>query len=690
MEDKHTTILLFFQFGFLKFAFFPVCFPFFRAMSDSDLFMVSAELLHRDAVVVAALGELGCCADVAHLVCGFLPMPMTTAHIASTVRRILTVADDDFRAAVETTFGCMDDWDVSYVTNMNAVFRVPSATRVHCHAIDLSRWNTSRVTTMQGMFQCARGLSFSFRNWDTSNVTDMAYMFSGCQTFAATGLRYWNVSKCRTFNNMFSDCDGFDENLQDWNTSNAHTFTAMFQNCASLRTMDLSWWDVSNGVCFNSMFHNCRQFTGNFDDWDMRYALNCERMFCHCVAFRGSLAKWRFYAEPKMDEMFTGCISFRGDGLDTWYTSDDCDAVDSPFVCPQSASNMFEGCLEFDADLGRWEVKNLLNAAWMFCNCRSFRGTGLEHWRPERLRHAERMFSGCAVLHADLSAWRVPELTYASFMFAGCRQFASDVSRWNPVDLMATDHMFAHCNQFNSPLNEWNMRWVSNAHGMFEQCKTFNQPLDKWVVSCLRNACKMFYGCNAFNQPIGCWRLSPDCVTMEGMFAACTSFNQSLAEWRLASDVSCMFFQCDAFDQPVDSWDVSDVCNATCMFLGCKLFRGEGLASWQPRSLCSATMMFFNCERLQANLASWRPRRLRTLTLMFAGCIEFNADIAKWGPLPHLESHPLDAFTLMKCAKYSHAPPPFLPDRAKLDKASRDDVRLFVDDSVRLSLYQSH
>ena len=48
-------------------------------------------------------------------------------------------------------------------------------------SLDLSNFDTSKVTDMNGMFQDCNGLtSLDLSNFDTSNVTDMHWMFDDC------------------------------------------------------------------------------------------------------------------------------------------------------------------------------------------------------------------------------------------------------------------------------------------------------------------------------------------------------------------------------------------------------------------------------------------------------------------------------------------------------------------------------
>ena len=70
--------------------------------------------------------------------------------------------------------GDVSAWDVSQVTNMELMFLY--ATKFNG---DLSKWDVSKVTTMEGMFDSAAAFNSDLSAWDVSKVTIMKAMFSG-------------------------------------------------------------------------------------------------------------------------------------------------------------------------------------------------------------------------------------------------------------------------------------------------------------------------------------------------------------------------------------------------------------------------------------------------------------------------------------------------------------------------------
>ena len=67
---------------------------------------------------------------------------------------------------------------------------------------DLSRWNTSNVTNMHGMFQGVRYIDCNISNWKTSKVKNMSSMFAATVNFNPD-LSRWNTSRVENMSHMF-------------------------------------------------------------------------------------------------------------------------------------------------------------------------------------------------------------------------------------------------------------------------------------------------------------------------------------------------------------------------------------------------------------------------------------------------------------------------------------------------------
>ena len=98
----------------------------------------------------------------------------------------------------------ISDWDVSNVTNMNGMFFMCKELK---SVGDISKWNVSKVTDMNSMFNGCNELEFvgDISKWNVSNVTNMGHMFNSCNNFNQD-ISNWNVSKVMFKYRMFYDC----------------------------------------------------------------------------------------------------------------------------------------------------------------------------------------------------------------------------------------------------------------------------------------------------------------------------------------------------------------------------------------------------------------------------------------------------------------------------------------------------
>ena len=72
--------------------------------------------------------------------------------------------------------------------------------------LDLSSFNTEKVTNMSGMFQYCTGLeSVKLKSFNTWNVNDMKFMFLGCSSLKSLDLSSFKVPKADV-SGMFLRC----------------------------------------------------------------------------------------------------------------------------------------------------------------------------------------------------------------------------------------------------------------------------------------------------------------------------------------------------------------------------------------------------------------------------------------------------------------------------------------------------
>ena len=132
-------------------------------------------------------------------------------------------------------------WDVSEVTNMNAVFMA------HTNFNEpLNTWNVSNVTSMKMMFSGCKRFNQPLDQWNVGRVTDMYSMFSGCEDFDQP-LNTWgeNMGQVEVLSSMFKDCTSFNQPLDQWNVSRVRSMSRIFRGATRFH-QDLTGWNVAN------------------------------------------------------------------------------------------------------------------------------------------------------------------------------------------------------------------------------------------------------------------------------------------------------------------------------------------------------------------------------------------------------------------------------------------------------------
>jgi len=138
-------------------------------------------------------------------------------------------------------------WDTSKVTTMQGMFEDASAFNQ-----PIGSWDVGNVTDMYRMFRDAIVFNQPLSGWNTSNVTDMSLMFYGARDFNQD-IGSWDVGKVTTMQNMFyalsfigpsSFNNGGSDSIKDWNTSSLTNIQSMFYN-ADYFDQPLTNWIVT-------------------------------------------------------------------------------------------------------------------------------------------------------------------------------------------------------------------------------------------------------------------------------------------------------------------------------------------------------------------------------------------------------------------------------------------------------------
>ena len=151
----------------------------------------------------------------------------------------------------------LSKFDTSRVTNMSHMFNGMR----NLTTLNLSNFNTSNVTNMGGMFFNMTNLTaFNFSNFDTSKVTDMGSMFYGMSSLTTLNLSNFNTSQVTIMGGMFFNMTNLTTlNLSNFDTSNVTDMRSMFNGMTNLASLDISSFNTKNVENMSGMFSLLRK-----------------------------------------------------------------------------------------------------------------------------------------------------------------------------------------------------------------------------------------------------------------------------------------------------------------------------------------------------------------------------------------------------------------------------------------------
>ena len=138
-----------------------------------------------------------------------------------------------------TTIEGIENLNTEEVTDMSEMFNVCSGLT----SLDVSKFNTAKVTNMNGMFGGSGLISLDLSSFNTAEVTDMSNMFAGSKGLTSLDLSSFNTAKVTNMSGMFDNCsdlmtiyvsDGFA-------TGNVSSGENMFCDCSKL--VGATSWD---------------------------------------------------------------------------------------------------------------------------------------------------------------------------------------------------------------------------------------------------------------------------------------------------------------------------------------------------------------------------------------------------------------------------------------------------------------
>ena len=151
--------------------------------------------------------------------------------------------------------------------------------------IDLSKFDTSKVTSMVDMFSgCSNLEKIIFDNINTSLVANFNSLFKNCNKLKSIDISNIDISKVTNMENMFLGCSSIEKiDFGTINTSSLNKMTNLFKDCSKLKTVNLSYFDTSGVTDMSSMFSGCSNLRYlDLSNFDTSKVNKTDKMFENC------------------------------------------------------------------------------------------------------------------------------------------------------------------------------------------------------------------------------------------------------------------------------------------------------------------------------------------------------------------------------------------------------------------------
>ena len=531
--------------------------------------------------------------------------------------------------------------------------------------------------------------SLDLSSFDTSKVTDMSGMFSDCSSLTALDLSRFDTSKVEDMRCMFSGCSSLTAlDLSNFDTSNVMDMRSMFYECKSLTALDISNFDTSKVTDMFWMFYECQSLTTIYCNSSWSYGFSvC--MFSSCDSIKGAMAYNASKTDVDMANPETGYFTQKVLAQeDEAYVHFSTDKTTLTFYYDRERNfrmrcyvwGIEETMLLNDQRTPAWlsgevapkeEITKIVidesfrnfvpktTAGWFEGLTALEEIRGLENLNTSEVTDMSRMFAGCGALRSlDVSRFDTAKVTDMNEMFKDCKGLTTiwNNSTWN---CKYSEEMFAGCVSlkgevaYNDAQTKVNL---ANPSGYFtrvlqayvhlsEDRKTITFYYD--ILRADRAGRTWGIG-NTRPSPVwaGTWDYPMTTILTAVFDASFRDFSPTTtARWfyRIKSlksiegleylntsqvtDMEEMFYGCESLTSlNLSNFDTSKVTSMWEMFGGCESLTSLDLSSFETSKVERMDNMFRGCQSLTAlDLSHFNTSKMKSMSEMFFGCKSLTA-----------------------------------------------------------------
>lgn len=462
-----------------------------------------------------------------------------------------------------TTIEHLDYLNTSEVYDMHLMF----SNCTSLETLDLSSFNTEKVTTMATMFEKSKNLrSIKLpKGFIGSRVTRLNATFCGCESLTELDLSGSNSENVKDMSEMFYGCKALSKlALTDFKTGQVTTMESMFLNCSTLETLDVSSFNTENVTTMVGMFNNCSSLR----------SLNLPGFNTANVTDMGS--------------MFVKCSSLRSLDLSSFNTRK-----------VTAMHSMFEGCTNLESiDLSSFDTENMKFMIAMFASCTKLKTLDLSSFATPNMISMVSAFEKCANLKTIYvtSAFTTDNVNQSFSAFDGC----VNLPNFNPAK---TNKAMAHTGEggyLTAATASW-VRWDAPTGTL-----SFHRGVTKPVGE---NIYELQYG---NRQDWNDHAAEIKKVVFKAGFRDET--HSTCSNW---------FNGCTNLTsiEGIENLNTSNVKNMSEMFALCSNLETLDLSRFNTEKVEKMSKMFYGCTKLHdLNISSFNTEKVKYMNEMFDGC----------------------------------------------------------------------
>ncbi len=517
---------------------------------------------------------------------------------------------------LETIDG-LEKIDTSNVTNMKWMFY-----NTKLSTLDLSKWDTSKVTNMAGMFDNMTNLIEiqGIENFKTENVTDMGLMFYGTPLMALD-LSNWNTSKVTGMYGMFNSMTNLTEimGIENFKTGNVTSMEYMFYG-TKLNTLDLRGWDTSKVTNMVGMFGNMLNLIKieGLENLNVSNVKDMTNIFINTTFKSLDLSNWNTSQLLNMRGMFYNMENLTEiKGIENFKTGK---VTDMGYV--------FYGTAISSLDLRNWDTSQATTMFLIFYNMENLTEIkGIENFKTNNVTDMSYMFFNTKIDTLDLGSWDTSQVTNMTGMFGNMENLTEikGTENFKTGKVTSMEVMFSNTALITLDLNNWDTSQVTNMHGMFYNMKNITEikGLKDLKVSNVTNMCDIFNGNILSTLDLSNWDTS-QVTNMQGMFYLMTNLTEIKGiENFKTSNVTNMWglFAYTAISTlDLTTWDTSQVETMREMFYDMtNLKEIKGIENFKTGRVTSMEGMLSYTALSTLNLSKWDTSQVTNMILMFYG-----------------------------------------------------------------------